>query len=382
MSKNVIQGRAVSIKADASGNPPSRIHLMSAGHWHAPWHGNFEMTDKDLAEMVSNFDAGVALVEGSKKLPINYGHDISGKAAGWITGLSVENDGTELWGDVEWTTNGKKMIGEGEFRYISPEWNPRSFPYQDPEDEDLWLNNVFTGAGLTNIPLFKKLKPVMASRVTGHSDKRKKGENMIKLEEVRVKKPEDLNDGERTFLAEHQADLTDEERKTFGIEDADAAKSKADAEAKAQAEKEAADKAAAEEAEKAKQASTKTGGLTANQIKQLQADAKAGREAQQELLKTRLTASVKTHVDRGAIKSDQLDQTVNLLMASSETQRANLEQFLADLPNNELIGGEMGKGVQGSADPVLTDVEKDFAKDFNLTPEEITEYKKSKESKE
>lgn len=309
---------------------------MSTGHWHAPWHGNFEMTPDDLNEMVANFDAGEATVEGSHKLPINYGHDISGKAAGWVTRIYTQNDGTELWGDVEWTPEGERMLQDGEFKYISPEWNPRSFPYQDPEDEERWIDNVFTGAGLTNIPLFKKLKPIMASRVPGSSVKanQPKGGDMD-LEEVRVKKPEELTDDEKAFLEEHKADLSDEERTAFGIEMETEPTPEPTPDPEPTPEP---------QPEPGKQASNVNGGLSASQIKQLQADAAAGRAAQQELLKSRLTASVDSAITRGAIKSDQKDAAVEVLMASSEAGREKLLTFINNLPDNTLLASELGDG--------------------------------------
>ncbi|PPH83916.1 hypothetical protein C5C50_04245 [Rathayibacter sp. AY1D9] len=368
--------RLIKISADADGNGPSSIHLMSAGHWHTPWHGAFEMTSDDLADMVTNFEAGVGLVaENKNRAPLNYGHDMGGKAAVWITGLFLENDGTELWGSVKWTREGARSLKEEEYAYISPEWNPRDFPWENPEVEGEFVDNVFTGAALTNIPLFKKLKPVMASRDAGGSDKHNEGESMD-LATLRAKKADELTDEEKAFLAEHKTELTDDERTTFGLVDAETeeektareAQEKADADAKAEADRKA--------AEEAKNVQASAHGLTASQIQQLQADAKAGREAQQELLKTRLTASVTAHIERGAIKSDQLDSAVSILMASSDAQRTSLTAFLEALPTNTLIASaEKGDG----GEPVaveLTDEDKSLGSDFGNTPEEIAEYKK------
>lgn len=375
--------RIIKLEADAGGNAPTSIHLISVGQWRAPWHGNFEMTPDDLIEMVQHFEAGEASVEGSKKLPINYGHDISGKAAGWITRLWIDESGNQLWGDVEWTPEGTRMLKEGEFRYISPEWNPRSVPYQDPEDEERWLNNVFTGAGLTNIPLFKKLKPVMASLVTGSSDNQsnKEGGSMaLNLDEVRTKKPEELSDEEKTFLEEHKAELTDDERKTFGLEveqaETEAEESEEQSEDAAEGETEA-EKAEEEEKEGAGvQASANVQGISASELAQLRADAKAGREAQRELLETKLRASVTNHVERGAIKSDQVDSTVEMLMASSEDTRKAQLKFMDNLPSNQLVASEVGKSVT-ETEVKLTDEEVSFAEAFGNSKEELEEYKKS-----
>jgi Mu-like prophage I protein len=150
----------IKIEADAQGSyaVPARIHLMSAGKWQTPYHGNFEMTPGDLSQMVANFNDGVGLVDESKRAPINYGHDQGGKAAGWINNLALEGD--ELWGDIEWTPAARQAMIDGEWRYISPEWNPRSVPWQNPQVDGEEVDNVFNGAALTNIPLFTKLKPL------------------------------------------------------------------------------------------------------------------------------------------------------------------------------------------------------------------------------
>lgn len=356
---------------------------MSAGEWHAPWHGNFEMTTDDLAEMVDHFHQGVAMVEGSKKLPVNYGHDITGKAAGWITNLSVENGGTELWGDVEWTPEGQRMLADGEFRYISPEWNPRSFPYQDPEDEDNWLNNVFTGAGLTNIPLFKKLKPIMAaivqpkvnqaSVVFDDSDK-SKGEPMD-LAAVRAKKPEELTDDEKKFIAEHAAELTAEERKTFDVQTHDdkAAEAKAAADDKAKADegaaaaKEAEDAKAAEEAKNV-EASAKGGvvSISKTELEGLKASAARADALALEIATDKTRIFVAAAVKDGRIKTGDSERWVKTLLASAGAQRSELEQLINGLPKNERLGKELGDGgIEASAEKELSEHANKLVADSN-----------------
>lgn len=336
--------RLIKITADANGQLPSQIHLLSAGHWHTPWHGAFEMTTLDLADMVIHFEQGVGQVSGSNKIPVNYGHDMGGKAAGWITKVYLDNNGTELWGSVEWTSEGTRALADQEYCYISPEWNPRAVPWEDPEQEGVFVDNVVTGAGLTNIPLFKKLQPIMASIDVGGGDKSTKQGGDMTLEQVIAKKPEELTEDERSFLTEHEAELTDEQRSTFGLVEAQ------DEDTSAQAEDDKGGEAAATEQQPATLEASAATGLTAAQIAQLQADAKAGREAQQELLRTRLTASVQAHINRGAIKTDQLTTAVELLMASNEAQRAKLTAFMAGLPENKIItAGELGDGGTGTS---------------------------------
>ncbi len=388
--------RIIKLQADQNGNVavPDRIHLMSTGHWHTPYHGAFEMTADDLNQMVANFDQGMGLVESSKRAPINYGHDTSGKAAGWIDNLSVQGD--ELWGDIEWTPAGRTALEDGEYRYISPEWNPRDFPWENPQVEGDFVDNVFNGAALTNIPLFTKLKPVMASREVANGEGDISNDNEggdMDLSIIRVKKLEELSDEEKAFLAEHKSELTDEELNAFGLveEDDAEAKAKAEAEAKAAEEAEAqakadeeakaaadAEAAKAEEAEELK-ASKKVVSISASKLKQLEAAAEEVKTLKASIAQKEAHTIMASAVKDGRVKSDQLEKGEELLVADRD---GKFKAFVEALPVNSLLGDEKGSGEGGEDVIELTAAEKDLAEGFGNTPEEIAEYKKSKETKE
>lgn len=372
MANKAVQ-RLIHIKADQNGNAPSAIHLLSTGHWHTPWHGAFEHTSADLAEMVEHFDGAIGLVAESKsRAPINEGHARGDKAVGWITGLFLENDGTQLWGNVDWTKAGAQLIAEGEYAYISPEWNPREFPWEDPEEEGKFVENVFLGAALTNIPLFKKLAPLMASADSGSGKAKQSNGGDMNLDELRTKKLEELTDEENTFVTEHAADLSADERKAFELQTDEEKAAEEEAARKAADEEEA-----AKQGGDPKQASTGTVSIDAAKLASLEADAKAGRDAQQKLLRTELAASVKSHVDRGAIKSSELDSTVEMLMASSESARKSQLDFISKLPDNQLIAKEAGKASVEASQVEITKEEQELAEAFGNTPEQLKEYKKS-----
>lgn len=360
----------VQIKADAQGNAPTTIELLRVGDWHTLWHGDFEITLADLHEYAANFAKGVGLVEGDKRAPIDYAHETWDKAAGWITGLSVDEARQALVASVEWTPEGAKGIQDKEWAYISPEFNPRgSLPYADPEGPEgedgipEFIANVLTGAALTNIPLFKKLKPIMASRVP--SKKRKadvtsgdgkesnpKGESM-KLEDILAKQVSERTEEEKAFLSDHKAELSDEQQAQL---DAEAS----DAEAKAQTDKEAADKAAAEQAEKGAaaaeaetasdatkvEASAVTGAISPEELRQLRADAQAGRAASEELRRTKADGVVAASVKAGQVKSGDKERWVKVLLASNDNDRKEIESLLAGLPRNESLGKEIGDAGQ------------------------------------
>lgn len=180
---------------------------------------------------------------------------------------------------------------------------------------------------------------------------------------IRAKKQEELNEEEKTFLVENKAELTADELKTFGLEEAGDDQAAKDAAAKEAADKEAADKAAKEQADadaqaaadKAEQdkieASAKSHGISASELAQLRADAQAGREAKAELEKTKAEAFVTARIAAGQIKSGEKDKTINVLLASKGDQRTALEAFMTGLPKHENLGKELGdQGIEASAD--------------------------------
>lgn len=377
----------VKIEADSQGNAPQTIELLRTGKWNTPWHGDFEITKEDIQQFVLNASNGVGLVVADPKIPVNYGHASYDKAAAWMPAVYASEDGEALLGDPDWTPAAAQAIKDGEWKYISPEFNPSSYPWEDPEEEFHFVKNVITGAALTNIPLFKKLKPITASRIpnkvkgdaTGDSDKRK-GETMT-LEEIRAKQVAELNDEEKAFLAEHKSELTAEELKTYGLEETDeeAAKAAADKEAadKAAAEKAAADAKAAED-QRIVEASAVLKGLTPEKLAQLQADAQAGREAKQQLAENEATTFIKASIASGRVKPDQQTDAVKLLLASKGEQRTQLEAFINGLPENKLItADELGNGKTEPVPVELSKEEETLASDFGNTPEEIAKYKET-----
>lgn len=373
------------LKANTDGTFPTEIEIAKTGYWSTPWHGEFELTQSDFDMAVLQFQAGKYRVNGSEPLPGTLDHNGGESPAAFrITDIYRVED--TLWATVTWTELGKEKLARDEYRYISFEYCTRANPMPNPQNSNEIFVNVVTGATLTNDPLFKDLKPVLASARSGDRDNQEGDDMDLKL--IRAKKLEDLSGEEKAFLEANKADLTDDERTAFGITveatETDDEKAKREADEKAAADKEAADKAAADEAQKL-EASTK--GMSATQkaefvklqasVKALEADAKAGREARTELLRNQLTASVKANVDRGAIKSDQLTAGVDLLMASSEGDRAKLTAFLDALPTNELLKAEAGHGGEGKEDDIeLTPEELALAEDFGNDPEALKAFKK------
>lgn len=382
--------RIIEIQADSTGSRvvPDRIELMQAGKWNTPWHGSFEMTVEDLHQMVANFDAGIGLVKDSKRAPINYGHNDGGKAAGWINKLAVEGD--RLMGDIEWTPAGRKALDDTEYRYISPEWNPRSMPWEDPEKDGTFVDNVFLGAAVTNIPLFTKLKPVMASRDGsnggGDTSNDKQGENMD-LSQIRAKALEDLTDDEKAFLEEHKEELNDEERTKFGLvdkaDDADSDGDKADDADDDKADDAAEDSTDDDDAadsdddgdDKKKTADRKAGvTISAEELKNLKASAARADKLALEIETDKASKVMASAVRTGKVKQDQKDAGVALLLADRD---GKFKAFIEALPENKLLASEQGRGDKTENEVELSQEEKELAESFGNTAEEIAEYKKS-----
>lgn len=101
------------------GDAPEWVHLFPDGH----------MTGRDGREFDLS-DPGALLLafqSGGVDLPIDYEHQndrpearANGPvpAAGWIKELKLAAGG--LWGRVEWTATAREMIGNREYRFISP----------------------------------------------------------------------------------------------------------------------------------------------------------------------------------------------------------------------------------------------------------------------
>lgn len=326
--------RNIKIEADAQGALPKTIQLLRAGSWNTPWHGDFDISPEDIHQFVSNYQANIGLpVDSEGKIQVNYSHRSHEKAAGWLSNLRAEEvEGVmSLMADVEWTPAGAQALADGEFRYISPEFNPRALPWEDPEQEWHMVANVLTGAGLTNIPLFKKLKKVAASErplePTGSSKTSTKGERMtFKLDELRGKEASQISADERAFLEDHKADLTADELKALDI--------KADEQPQKPATKVEAD---------TKDQVT----ISASELADLKASAARAEVFAQKLEQKEASDFADARIKAGQVKSDEKDALTAILLASSGDQRTAIEAFVAGLPENERLkkgSQELGDG--------------------------------------
>lgn len=356
-----------SVSADDKGNIPTVIELLRLGSWRTPNHGDFMVTMSDLEEYVQHFVDHISLPgNGAEGAPIDYKHEREAKAAGWIKRVYISED--SLMGEIVWTPQGKQAIVDGEFKFFSPQFYPKGRGgWPDPENSDIFVDNVLVGGGLTNIPLFKSLTPVKASasnkndpegNVTIYikASEIKENENM-NLADIRAKEADQLSDEEKDFLAQdaNKSQLTDEEKTKFGLAVAAApaeteeqkvareAKEKADADAAA-----AAEAANANPTAPAVAASIASGESVVIKASEYQ----ALRSTAEDYRLEKATQEVKVHVARGAIKADQVGEWAKRIVA--DPTAAKLLEGLAD---NPVLADEQGsdsasKNVISAADEI------------------------------
>jgi len=125
-----------------------------------PWY--FTITAADLETYAESIRANAG------KTPIDYDHEGakgSTRAAGWFTGdaeVRTTDGEPRLWAQVEWTPKAQQEIRDGEFRFLSPEFD---FEEKEPKSGLLTKAKEIVAATLTNRPFFSELAPVTAAVV-------------------------------------------------------------------------------------------------------------------------------------------------------------------------------------------------------------------------
>lgn len=135
------------------------LELLRVGHWPESSHGDIKITTQNLIEFKENFDKNVFRLtdqNGKPQLPLNFGHNKGEEAAGWIKELELSDEKTVLIGKIKLTPIGREKVENKEFIFASAEFN---FQFVDPELRTK-VNNVITGAALTNIPFVKGMKSI------------------------------------------------------------------------------------------------------------------------------------------------------------------------------------------------------------------------------
>lgn len=130
-----------------------KVQLIRCGTFFHEQYGKLEITPTILKAFVKNFTDKVRKID----LAIDYKHESEDVAAGWIKNIYFDDNSNALYAEIDWTSNGKRVLIEKEFRYVSAEFN---LDYQDSESLRKY-GPTLLGAGLTNRPFIKGMEPVV-----------------------------------------------------------------------------------------------------------------------------------------------------------------------------------------------------------------------------
>lgn len=413
MSKTIKMEKGIYtvISADQkSGKIPSKIKVLPFGEWNTMWYGPIVMTRELAEQMVAYFNRGIR-----NGVPIDIDHD-GGRAAGWVSSLTAEDDG--LYAEIDWTPYGEQALKSKEYRLFSPEF---SFDWIDPQTS-VHHGPVFIAGTLTNRPLLKEL-PFLMSETGG----KMKGseldltntnqvvivlgeEKTMTIQEILAKKVEERTEEEKTFLTEHSADLTEEQKaqletesKADDTEDASDADSSEDSSEAGDGAGEDGDDStedadnAGDESEDAgdttvEASEDKTVTVKASEIKQLKADQAALLKFKQEQKKKDVEAEVmgliKGSDGMSRITSKQKEEVTTFLMNADEKTAESFRNIMKNLPGVK-ISGEIGASeettdAQKKANEMLASYKKsglsEVAAQDKLEKEEPELYKQLKEA--
>jgi len=134
------------------------IQILKTGDFHHQRYGKFSVTPEVMDRMIANFP-------GPDRIPLDYNHGSlnpdpeKSRAAGWVDNIYKEDDGLggkRLMAKVRFTEKAKEFVGNGEFRYISPEFtfnrtNQETGAQQGP---------TLLAAALTNRPFLPAMAPI------------------------------------------------------------------------------------------------------------------------------------------------------------------------------------------------------------------------------
>jgi phage I-like protein len=197
------KGTPFEVKCSDGKSAPKRIQVIRCGTFHHPQYGKFEITEEILRSFKKNFDDKVRGID----IAVDYKHASEDVAAAWFRALELTENDTELWADVDWTPNGEKVVSEREFRYVSADF---AFAYKDNETLKEF-GPVLLGAGLTNRPVVKNMKPVAAHEgVDMDKDK--------EIADLKAKLAEEQKSGDK--IKQLETDLAAERAKTADAEKA------------------------------------------------------------------------------------------------------------------------------------------------------------------
>lgn len=89
--------------------------------------------------------------------PVNFGHDRSGEAAGWIKDVFLDPTKTKLFALIRWTASGLEALRGRMWRYLSAEFTNQFLDGSTGRR----FGPTLAGAALTNVPFLRHMPPVV-----------------------------------------------------------------------------------------------------------------------------------------------------------------------------------------------------------------------------
>lgn len=358
---------AIPIAPNQDGDLPTRFPLLVTFDLKNSNRGHFAVTPTHLRQAKEKFDAGIGFPSSdpSTGLAIDYDHNGHKEAAAWYHAVDVvadPNDSSKatLYADnVEWTDGGAEAVRGGRYKMVSPTGafgtkNGKLSVYPHHANLDDKLSNVLMGAGLTNEPFQNMMAPIRLSVhgdevVAELSDKNK--ENQMDLDKLRVADREKLTVPELDHLAANKDKLSTDELKKFKLEDeADtlSAEDKDTLEAIKAGTKKVVDANATQDNLSATDKDLLTAIQSGDKVVVEKAAAEqlakipALEKSAEDYRKEKADQFVQEQLARGAIKPDQKDSTVKMLLSMDGDALQQFKDHLSALPSNELLAAEIG----------------------------------------
>jgi len=117
------------------------INILPIGTIYDRRYGKVVVDKALIDKMVSNYKAGIPAYQ----LSVDLDHE-GGKAYGWIKELEARDDG--LYAFVEFNQDGANLIKEGEYKYVSAEWDTNYLDKRTGKE----VGPTLLGFALTNRP--------------------------------------------------------------------------------------------------------------------------------------------------------------------------------------------------------------------------------------
>ena len=141
--------------------------VLKIGKYIHPVFGKFTITKEHLKKAVKLFKEGIR-PEPPTKLVVDYNHGTAhpqspeaGKSAGTVEDLYLENDGKELWAEIDWTETAREYIEKKEYLYLSAEFTEHYKHKKTGED----LGFALLAIALTNRPFIEGQPAVSLAEV-------------------------------------------------------------------------------------------------------------------------------------------------------------------------------------------------------------------------